>query len=102
MKYAEDNRVRIYEGNVARYIAEILLHSEDPSLSTASTWIEKAFQANTRNGMSCNLGWDYALYSQLSIKKRDFTNAKISIEKAIGIFDDCGADGWARMLRKKL
>ena len=102
LQYAKDNRVRIYEGSVARYIAEILLHSEDSSLSSAEAWLEKAVQANTRNGMRCNLGWDYALFSRLLMRKGDLANAKISIEKAINIFDACGAEGWSSKLKERL
>ena len=101
-RYARENRVKIYEGTVARYIGEILLHAGDQSITLAEFWIEKAIQANTQNGMRCNLGWDYVLYSEFFLKMEKLDKAKNCIERAIGIFKICGADGWVQKLEERL
>jgi len=38
-KYHETNKIKIYEGLVARYIGEILLNLDDRHLSDAKDWI---------------------------------------------------------------
>ena len=49
--------------------------------------------------MRCNLGWDYVLYSEFFLKMEKLDKAKDCIERAIGIFKICGADGWAQKRR---
>jgi class 3 adenylate cyclase/tetratricopeptide (TPR) repeat protein len=93
---ARENKVRIYDGCMARYIADIFLHLDEYPLSTAEGWIGKAIAADQRNGMACDLGRDYALYGDFFVKKGEPSKAVEFLEKAIGIFLECGADGWAR------
>jgi tetratricopeptide (TPR) repeat protein len=101
-RYARENRVKIYEGTVARYIGEILLHANEQSISSAEFWIEKAIKANTQNGMRCDLGWDYILYSEFFLKMARLGEARDCINRAIGIFKMCGADGWVKKLEERL
>jgi tetratricopeptide (TPR) repeat protein len=93
-RYARENRVRIYEGSMARYIGDILLHLADSHSAEAQDWIERAIEADKRNGMKCDLGRDYALYGEFFKEKGEALKAKESLEKAIEIFKECGADGW--------
>jgi len=88
------NRLKLYDGWVARYMAEILIHLGKDHLSTAQTWIEKAIETDDRNGMIWNLGKDHAVYSELYELKGDLSNAQKSHETSICIFRECGADDW--------
>ena len=101
-RYVRENKVRIYEGCMARYIGDILLHLDEGHLSAAEGWIGKAIEADQRNGMECDLGRDYALYGDFFKGKGESSKAKEFLEKAIGIFKECGADGWVRKTEEAL
>jgi len=101
-RYMRGNKVRIYEGCLARYIGDILLHLDDCHLATAEDWIRKAIEADKRNGMMCDLGRDYALYGEFFKGKGESSKAKEFLERAIGIFKECGADGWTRKTEEAL
>ena len=101
-RFVRENKVRIYEGCMARYIGDILLHLNEYNLAAAEDWIGKAIEADNRNGMKCDLGRDYTLYGEFFKRKRESSKAKEFLEKAIGIFEECGADGWVRKTEKSL
>jgi tetratricopeptide (TPR) repeat protein len=101
-RYVRENRVRIYEGCMARYIGDILLHLDEGHLTAAEGWIGKAIEADQRNGMGCDLGRDYALYGDFFKGKGESSKAREFLEKAIGIFKECGADGWVRKTEEAL
>jgi predicted urease superfamily metal-dependent hydrolase len=91
--------VKIYEGTAARYIGEILINGNNKEIRAAEPWIKRAIQANTQNGMICNLGWDHILYSKFFAKTQRPQDARNCMEKAVEIFGKCGADGWADKLK---
>ena len=94
--YVRENRVKIYEGCMARYTGDILLHLDVCHLAAAEDWICKAIEADKRNGMRCDLGRDYTIYGEFFRRKGESSKTKESLERAIGIFKECGADGWVR------
>jgi len=96
------NRIRIFEGWVPRYIGEILLNIDERRLPESEVWIKKAIEADRRNGMLFYLGKDYRLYAELSRQKGDTPEAKDNLQKAIQIFEKCGADGRVRMTQEAL
>ena len=63
-------------------------------MSEAEEWIEKAIEADNKNGIMWYLGRDYALYAELFKRKGDQSKAKMNLNKAIEILKECGADGW--------
>jgi len=101
-RYAAANRIGIFEGWVARYIGEILLNIDERSLPEAEGWIEKAINADRKNGMKFYLGKDYRLYAAVLRRKSDYVQAEESLRKAIRIFSESGADGWVNMAQKAL
>jgi hypothetical protein len=101
-QFESENRIRIYEGTVARYLADIILNADEEAIPTAEIWIDKAIQSNTRNAMRCNLGWDYALYGEYFVKTKEPARAKGCLEQAVSIFRECGADGWADLASQRL
>jgi len=101
-RYAIENKLKILEGTVRRSIAEILLNIDDQHMNEAEDWIEKAIDADTKNGMMFSLGSDYALYSELFRRKGDLSKARENLNKAIEIFKECGADGWVKKSEAEL
>jgi class 3 adenylate cyclase/tetratricopeptide (TPR) repeat protein/ribosomal protein L40E len=101
-RYAQETRVKIYEGCMARYVGDILRHLDDSHSAEAQGWIERAIEADKRNGMNCDLGRDYALYGDFFKWRGKSSKAKECFEKAIEIFKACGADGWVRQTREAL
>jgi hypothetical protein len=100
--FSRNNKIRVCEGWFQRYIGEILLNIDDQHISEAEHWIQKAIEADQRNGMMFHLGKDYALYAELFKRKGDRLKAQENLGKAIEIFKECGADGWVEKYEKEL
>jgi class 3 adenylate cyclase/tetratricopeptide (TPR) repeat protein len=100
--YLRNNKVKILEGWIQRYIGEILLNIDDQHISEAEHWIQNAIEADQRNQMMFHLGKDYALYAELFKRKEDRPKAQENLGKAIEIFKECGADGWVGKGEKEL
>jgi len=92
--YVPDNKLKIFDGWMPRYIGEILLHIDIQHLAESEDWIKKAIEADKTNGMIFHLGKDYSLYAELLKSKGEPLKAKEKLNKAIEIFKECGADGW--------
>jgi tetratricopeptide (TPR) repeat protein len=101
-KYCEKNKMKIIEGNIARYIGEIFLNADDQHLAEAEDWIKKAIEADKRNGTFWSLGGDYAVYSKLFKRKGDIPKVKKNLREAIEIYKECGADGWVSKYENEL
>jgi class 3 adenylate cyclase/tetratricopeptide (TPR) repeat protein len=97
-----ENKTKIWDGWMRRYIGEILLNMDDKHVSEAEGWIKRAFEADKRNGMMFLLGQDYTLYFKLFNRKDDQSKAKENLTKAIEIFRECGADGWVKKYEEEL
>ena len=95
-------KVKSLEGWKARIVAEILLSIDAEHISEAEEWIRKAIGADKRNGMMWHLGRDYAFYAELFKRKGELAKAKETLNKAIGILQECGADGWVGKYGKEL
>jgi len=100
--HSQNNKVKILEGWIQRYIGEILLNIDDQHMSDAEHWIQKAIEADQRNRAMFQLGQDYALYADLFKRKGDRLKAQENLGKAIEIFKECGADGWVEKYKKEL
>jgi class 3 adenylate cyclase/tetratricopeptide (TPR) repeat protein len=99
--HSQNNKVKVAEGWIQRYIGEILLDIDDQHISEADHWVQKAIEADQRNRMMFHLGKDYALYADLFKRKGDKLKARENLGKAIEIFKECGADGWAVKAEKE-
>ena len=102
MEYYEANNLRICDGRNARHLGEIFLNNGEHSLGTAEDWINRAIEADQRNGARWQLARDYALHSDLFKRKGDVSTAGESMKKAIEIFEECGADGWVKKSEKAM
>jgi tetratricopeptide (TPR) repeat protein len=101
-RYEVENKLRVYDGWMSRYIGEILLNIDEKHMSEAEDWVSKAIEADNRNGMMFHLGKDYAAYAELFKRKGDTQKAKENLNKAIEIYKECGADGWVEKAEKSL
>jgi hypothetical protein len=100
--HSRNNKIKVAEGWIQRYIGEILLHIDDQHLSESEHWIQKAIEADQRNRMMFHLGKDYALYADFFKRKGERLKARENLGKAIEIFKECGADGWVVKAEKEL
>lgn len=100
--YYQHNKLTFCEGWMARNIGDILLHMDHDYISDSETWIKKAIDADTRNGMRWCLANDHVLYADWYKKKGDTLGAKKQLTKAIDLFRECGADGWVTRTEKSL
>ncbi|MBP1698112.1 MAG: adenylate/guanylate cyclase family protein [Deltaproteobacteria bacterium] len=100
--YYGNNKMKSYEGFMASSIGEVMLYLDDDHMSDAEVWIQKAIDANTKNGTHWQLARDHALYADWFNKKGDAYRAKEHLTKAIDIFKECGADGWVTRTEKTL
>jgi class 3 adenylate cyclase/tetratricopeptide (TPR) repeat protein len=100
--FYQNNNLTFCEGWMARNIGDVLLNTDDDHLSDAEAWIQKAIDADSRNGMKWHLANDHARYADWFKKKGDIQGAKEQLTKAIDIFRECGADGWVTRTEKTL
>jgi len=100
--YVAANKLKLYESLMRRYIGEIILNIDDQHLSVAKSWIEEAIETDRRNEMRWYLGRDYLTYAELYKREGDLGKARTHLNKAIGIFKECGADGWVEKAEKDL
>jgi len=59
--YVTGNKSKIYDGCMRRTVGEIILNLQDHHFSDTQNWIEKAIEADNRNGTRWNLAEDYRL-----------------------------------------
>ncbi|MDY6966912.1 MAG: hypothetical protein SVM80_13285, partial [Halobacteriota archaeon] len=100
--YYENNNYKIQEGQMLRHIGEILLNIGDEHMNEAEDRIKRAIEANKSNGTMWELGMAHASYAELLRRKGDLSSAKEHLNTAIGIFKECGADGWVKMYEEEL
>jgi tetratricopeptide (TPR) repeat protein len=99
---ASKNRSKATEGTIPRHIAEILLHLDGEQMSQAEDWIRKAVAADARNGMEWNLATDHLVYAEIAKRQKDLSRVREHLNKAIEIFQECGADGWVKRTEERL
>jgi tetratricopeptide (TPR) repeat protein len=96
LEYEAQNKMKLFDGMMARFISEILLHIDNKQMPQVEDWVEKAIDADRRNGTIWNLGRDYVHYAELFRRKGDQSKATEYLDQAIEIFKECGADGWVK------
>jgi tetratricopeptide (TPR) repeat protein len=101
-KYVESNKIKAIEGKMALWMSQILVEADEPDIEKAENWINRAIEADSRNGQTWYLGKDYISYATLFKRKKDYARAGENIAKAIDFFKECGADGWVEKYEKEL
>jgi class 3 adenylate cyclase/tetratricopeptide (TPR) repeat protein len=97
-----ENKLKLYDGCMARFIGEILMHMDNNHMAVAEDWIKRALEADERNGMMWDLGRDFAIYGEFLRLTGKQNRARESVEKAIGILQECGANGWVQKYTEAL
>ena len=100
--YVRLNKYKMLDGWMRRYFAEILLNLNSLHMPEAEHWIQEAIEGDQRNEMILHLAKDYALYAEIVQRKGDFSKGRETLEKAIEIFKQCGADGWVEKYEREL
>jgi class 3 adenylate cyclase/tetratricopeptide (TPR) repeat protein len=100
--YVAQNNLKEFDGQLPRYVAEILLNIDDQHLAEAEDWAEKAIESDKQNDMNFRLGQDYVIYAEVFKRKGDQSKAKENLNQAITTFKECGADGWMEKYSKEL
>ena len=101
-RYASENRIKLHEGAIARYMGEVLLNMVGEHENEGESWIQKAINADKRNGLMWDLGRDYFLHGEFLKRRQEKARAKEELEKANEIFSKCGADGWTQIATEAL
>ena len=102
LRYVHGNKIKELDGQMLKYVAEILLNLDDQDFVESEKLIANAIEADYRNSMMWHLGRDYALYADLFRRKGDSAKAKEKLNKAIEILQKCGADEWVEKYGKDL
>jgi tetratricopeptide (TPR) repeat protein len=97
-----NNKVKVIEGWIQRYIGEIFLNVDDRHFSEAEHWIQGAIEADQKNRMILNLGRDHALCAELFKRKGDRSKFQEHLGMAMDIYKECGADGWLKKAEEEL
>jgi tetratricopeptide (TPR) repeat protein len=98
----KQNRYRVLDGWVCRFLGEILLNLGGSHITEAEQWIRSAIEADDRNGMRFHLGLDHALYGEFFKRQGDRSKAQVEFGKSIEILRECGADGWVKKYEREL
>ena len=100
--YVKNTKLKYFQGEVRKFIAEILLNIDNLHLSEAEHWIQEAIDKDRANGIDFSLAQDHVVYADLSKRKGDKFMAKENLIKAMEIFTACGADGWVTRTEREL
>ncbi|MBW1816169.1 MAG: hypothetical protein JRJ60_03310, partial [Deltaproteobacteria bacterium] len=100
--YLSLGKAKQFEGQIRRYMAEILMNRDGGRLPEAENWIDEALDADHRNGLLFDLGRDYSVKAQILRRKGERPGAVNNLKKAVEIFKECGADGWVEKYEKEL
>jgi tetratricopeptide (TPR) repeat protein len=96
------NKIKRWSGLMRRHIGFVLLHMDDQPTSDAESWIQRAIEADQKNGTNWDLAKDYDLYADWYQRKGDLPRAQENLHRAIEIFRECEADGWVTRTEEKL
>jgi tetratricopeptide (TPR) repeat protein len=92
----EMNRFRLFEGLMARNIAQISLMAAEPDLVEARRLIEQAIAADATNGVQLELAKDHVCRADLHRLAVDPEKMRQDLIRARDIYGSCGADGFVR------
>jgi tetratricopeptide (TPR) repeat protein len=100
--YISAANAKVFRGWIRRYMAEILLNMDEGRILEAEEWIQKAIAADEEHGVLFELARDYLLSGEICKRKGDKRRALESLQKAVAIFRECGADGWVNKCEEEL
>jgi class 3 adenylate cyclase/tetratricopeptide (TPR) repeat protein len=101
-KAASENKLPFREGSIWRCVGMTLSQCKNGRMEKAQTAFEKAIEADKRNGTKWSLAMDYLAYADFLERSQAGVTARDNLEKALKVFEECGADGWAAEVEKRL
>jgi class 3 adenylate cyclase/tetratricopeptide (TPR) repeat protein len=101
-RIVQQNRLKLYEGKLAQYLAKILLAAGREKIDEAEDYIRRAISSHQRYQMLWDLGMDYFTYAEILKQQKSITQSKEAMGKAKAIFEDCGAKGWVQKVDSAL
>ena len=101
-EYEHENKIKAIEGPMALGISQILLAVDNPDIQKIENWVQKAINANQKNGQTWNLGKNYVFSAEFFKQRNKNLEAKENLSRAINMFKECGADGWVQKYENEL
>ncbi len=92
------NKLKLYDGAIARHLAEIAYQSGQVSFEEAQLWLQTAISHHEQRGMNWDLANDYVALAQLLKLQGREAEEKEHLRKAGLLFEACGAEAWSRKL----
>ncbi len=96
------NKVRMLEGWLARFVAEMLLNFDERHFAMTDSLIQRQIEINKRNGTLFELGRAYKLYSEFYWKTGDRKSTREQLNNAIETMIQCDASGWVEKFENDL
>ncbi len=96
MELLRTNKLKFYRGIMARHLAEILFHLGEAHFAEAEFWLQAAILDHEQQGMKWDLAKDYTALCAISKITGSGDREKDNLSKALLLFEECGAEGWAR------
>ena len=100
-RYINENKVKIYEGTMARFMGEIRLKMGSSFETEAEEWIKRAIEVHKKYGMNWHLANDYVAYADFFIHQGESHKAEENLNQANRLFESCGAEGWLKHTKSK-
>jgi tetratricopeptide (TPR) repeat protein len=98
-RLVKENKIKLYEGLMARYLGEIIDLLGGPTRAQGEDWIQRAVKIHRQYGMTWDLAQDFWSLSRLREKKGGERQARQYKEEALALFEKCRAEGWVQLLK---
>jgi hypothetical protein len=85
-----------------RYLGEIFLNMGTEHIVEAETWLRRSIDTDEHNKMKWFLAGDHVALADLFEHNGDEREAQETLRTAIGIFKECGADGWVSRTERRV
>jgi class 3 adenylate cyclase/tetratricopeptide (TPR) repeat protein len=96
------NRFKAFDGLIMRYLGEIFLNMGTEHIVEAETWLRRSIDTDEHNKMKWFLAGDHVALADLFEQNGDEREAQETLRTAIGIFKECGADGWVSRTERRV
>jgi class 3 adenylate cyclase/tetratricopeptide (TPR) repeat protein len=101
-RMVKENKIKLYEGLMARYLGEIIDLLGGPTRARGEDWLQRAVKIHRQYGMYWDLAQDFWSLSRLGGKKGGERQARHYKEEALALFEKCRAEGWVQILKDDL